>query len=167
MIIFQKIDVKSSCEKCGGYRFIPCNFCHGSKKSLRRNHFTDEFCALRCMQCDENGLLRCDLCLDQQEWRHTDFNFRRLRGFTRPPFAWIRGNLYRLGRIQAIGGPVKINEKSLFAKEFVLLEGSSIFVCYNVSYKNWLWSSVNDTVRFKNVIVVFLCLKVSFQFQRT
>lgn len=64
---FTKIDVKSSCEKCGGYRFIPCNFCHGSKKSLRRNHFTDEFCSLRCMQCDENGLLRCDLCLEQQE----------------------------------------------------------------------------------------------------
>lgn len=71
--IFQKIDVKSSCEKCGGYRYMPCNFCHGSKKSLRRNHFTDEFCALRCMQCDENGLLRCDLCLDQQEWRHDSF----------------------------------------------------------------------------------------------
>ena len=66
----QKIDVKSSCEKCGGYRFIPCIHCHGSKKSLRRNNFTDEFCALRCMQCDENGLLRCDMCLDQQEWRH-------------------------------------------------------------------------------------------------
>lgn len=64
---FTKIDVKSSCEKCGGYRYMPCNFCHGSKKSLRRNNFTDEFCALRCMQCDENGLLRCDLCLDQQE----------------------------------------------------------------------------------------------------
>ncbi|KAK3100594.1 hypothetical protein FSP39_022300 [Pinctada imbricata] len=64
---FTKIDVKSSCEKCGGYRFIPCTHCHGSKKSLRRNNFTDEFSALRCMQCDENGLLRCDLCLDQQE----------------------------------------------------------------------------------------------------
>lgn len=65
--------MKSSCEKCGGYRFIPCNFCHGSKKSLRRNHFTDEFCALRCMQCDENGLLRCDLCMDQQEWHQHSY----------------------------------------------------------------------------------------------
>ncbi|OWF45729.1 glutaredoxin domain-containing cysteine-rich protein CG12206-like [Mizuhopecten yessoensis] len=64
---FTKINVRSSCEKCGGYRYVPCTFCHGSKKSLKRNYFTEEFSALRCMQCDENGLLRCDLCLDQQE----------------------------------------------------------------------------------------------------
>ncbi|KAL5012302.1 hypothetical protein ScPMuIL_010853, partial [Solemya velum] len=64
---FERIDVKSSCSKCGGYRFIPCVFCHGSKKSSHRNNFTENFCALRCMQCDENGLLRCDMCLEQQE----------------------------------------------------------------------------------------------------
>ncbi|XP_060070218.1 ankyrin-1-like [Ylistrum balloti] len=64
---FTKINVRSSCEKCGGYRYVPCTFCHGSKKSLKRNYFTEEFSALRCMQCDENGLLRCDMCLDQQE----------------------------------------------------------------------------------------------------
>lgn len=65
---FQKIRTRSNCDKCGGYRFVPCTSCHGSKKSLHRNNFTEEFCALRCMQCNENGLLRCDLCLDQQEW---------------------------------------------------------------------------------------------------
>lgn len=64
---FEKINVRSSCDKCGGYRYIPCIHCHGSKKSLKRNYFTEEFCSLRCMQCDENGLQRCDMCLDQQE----------------------------------------------------------------------------------------------------
>lgn len=64
---FTKIQVRSSCDKCGGYRYHPCTFCHGSKKSLHRNGFTEEFCALRCMQCDENGLIRCDICMDQQE----------------------------------------------------------------------------------------------------
>ncbi|XP_059174858.1 glutaredoxin domain-containing cysteine-rich protein CG31559-like [Physella acuta] len=64
---YQKITVRIMCEKCGGYRFVPCDYCHGSKKSLLRNHFTEEFCALRCMNCDENGLRRCDMCIDQQE----------------------------------------------------------------------------------------------------
>ncbi|KAL4229799.1 Glutaredoxin domain-containing cysteine-rich protein 1 [Mactra antiquata] len=64
---YTKIQVRSSCDKCGGYRYLPCSFCHGSKKSLHRNEFTEEFCALRCMQCDENGLMRCDECIDQQE----------------------------------------------------------------------------------------------------
>lgn len=64
---FEKINVRHSCEKCGGYRYNPCVHCHGSKKSLKRNYFTEEFSSLRCMQCDENGLQRCDMCLDQQE----------------------------------------------------------------------------------------------------
>ncbi|XP_005104531.1 glutaredoxin domain-containing cysteine-rich protein CG31559 isoform X2 [Aplysia californica] len=64
---YAKIVVRIMCEKCGGYRFVPCETCHGSKRSLIRNHFTEEFCALRCMQCDENGLRRCDMCKDQQE----------------------------------------------------------------------------------------------------
>ncbi|GFO34373.1 glutaredoxin domain-containing cysteine-rich protein [Plakobranchus ocellatus] len=64
---YQKITVRIMCEKCGGYRFVPCDICHGSKRSLLRNHFTEEFCALRCMHCNESGLKRCDLCRDQQE----------------------------------------------------------------------------------------------------
>ncbi|ESP03673.1 hypothetical protein LOTGIDRAFT_137010 [Lottia gigantea] len=64
---YPKVIVTSNCRKCGGYRFIPCIICHGSKKSVHRNHFTEEFCALRCMQCDDNGLQRCDLCREQQE----------------------------------------------------------------------------------------------------
>lgn len=64
---FTKIQLRSHCDTCGGYRFLPCKHCHGSKKSLHRNEFTEEFCALRCMQCDENGLVRCEDCIDQQE----------------------------------------------------------------------------------------------------
>ncbi|KAK3719850.1 hypothetical protein RRG08_040151 [Elysia crispata] len=64
---YQKIQVRIMCERCGGYRFVPCDVCHGSKRSLLRNHFTEEFCALRCMHCNESGLKRCDLCRDQQE----------------------------------------------------------------------------------------------------
>lgn len=55
------------CNSCGGYRFVPCGMCHGSKKSVHRNNFTEEFCALRCMHCNENGLQRCQECIDQQE----------------------------------------------------------------------------------------------------
>ncbi|KAK6172303.1 hypothetical protein SNE40_015991 [Patella caerulea] len=64
---YPKVVVTSNCVKCGGYRYVPCLICHGSKKSVHRNHFTEEFCALRCMQCDENGLQRCDMCGEQQE----------------------------------------------------------------------------------------------------
>ncbi|XP_064609007.1 glutaredoxin domain-containing cysteine-rich protein CG31559-like [Liolophura sinensis] len=64
---FTKVTLSSSCALCGGYRFIPCGVCHGSKKSVHRNNFTAEFCALRCMHCDDNGLVRCTDCLEQQE----------------------------------------------------------------------------------------------------
>ncbi|XP_041357479.1 glutaredoxin domain-containing cysteine-rich protein CG12206-like [Gigantopelta aegis] len=64
---FPKISVRLACSSCGGYRYVPCGYCHGSKKSLFRNNFTEEFCALRCMQCDESGLQRCELCKDQQD----------------------------------------------------------------------------------------------------
>ncbi|KAK7097448.1 hypothetical protein V1264_004425 [Littorina saxatilis] len=64
---FTKIQVRTMCKNCGGYRFVPCMVCHGSKKSVHRNNFTEEFCALRCMHCNENGLQRCQECVDQQE----------------------------------------------------------------------------------------------------
>jgi hypothetical protein len=66
-LLFQKIRVRSSCSKCGGYRYVPCGVCHGSKKSLHRNYRLQEFRALRCINCTENGLIRCDACLDQNE----------------------------------------------------------------------------------------------------
>ncbi|KAL8579896.1 hypothetical protein ACOMHN_039683 [Nucella lapillus] len=64
---FPKIQVQFMCDTCGGYRFVPCVICHGSKRSVHRNNFTEEFFALRCMHCNEGGLQRCQDCIDQQE----------------------------------------------------------------------------------------------------
>ncbi|OXA38101.1 Glutaredoxin domain-containing cysteine-rich protein 1 [Folsomia candida] len=62
MGIEESLSVLSTCEKCGGFRMLPCQICNGSKKSVHRNHFTTEFIALKCMHCDPSGLVRCDLC---------------------------------------------------------------------------------------------------------
>ncbi|KAL8573461.1 hypothetical protein ACOMHN_032475 [Nucella lapillus] len=64
---FPKIQVRGHCDACGGFRYMPCTVCHGSKKSLYRNHFTEEFSALRCTSCNENGLQRCPQCLNRAE----------------------------------------------------------------------------------------------------
>lgn len=64
---FEKININSYCKKCGGYQYVPCSVCHGSKRSIHRNNFTEEFAELRCVYCDENGLLKCDNCKEQQE----------------------------------------------------------------------------------------------------
>ncbi|CAH1777555.1 unnamed protein product [Owenia fusiformis] len=64
---FNRVSQRTSCERCGGYQWIPCSSCHGSKKSLHRNHFTEEFHALRCIICDENGLVRCDACMEPKD----------------------------------------------------------------------------------------------------
>ncbi|XP_076468559.1 uncharacterized protein LOC143299237 [Babylonia areolata] len=67
---FPKTQVRELCEACGGFRYVPCAVCHGSKKSLHRNHFTQEFSALRCMHCNESGLQRCPHCLHQHQHQH-------------------------------------------------------------------------------------------------
>ncbi|XP_038056958.1 glutaredoxin domain-containing cysteine-rich protein 1-like [Patiria miniata] len=59
---FEKNIPTSDCSECGGFRYMPCQVCSGSKRSLHRNNFTDQFQALRCSNCDENGLQRCMLC---------------------------------------------------------------------------------------------------------
>ncbi|CAH0560347.1 unnamed protein product [Brassicogethes aeneus] len=59
---FKSTDACSTCKSCGGYRLMPCTVCNGSKKSVHRNHFTAEFVALKCMNCDEVGLVRCPSC---------------------------------------------------------------------------------------------------------
>ncbi|XP_071786576.1 glutaredoxin domain-containing cysteine-rich protein 1-like [Asterias amurensis] len=59
---FEKFVPTSDCRECGGFRYVPCRVCSGSKKSLNRNNFTDQFHALRCSYCDENGLQKCSLC---------------------------------------------------------------------------------------------------------
>ncbi|KAK9870836.1 hypothetical protein WA026_009801 [Henosepilachna vigintioctopunctata] len=59
---FKSIDACTPCKICGGYRLLPCTVCKGSKKSVHRNHFTTEFVALKCMNCDEVGLVKCTAC---------------------------------------------------------------------------------------------------------
>ncbi|XP_034240906.1 LOW QUALITY PROTEIN: glutaredoxin domain-containing cysteine-rich protein CG12206-like [Thrips palmi] len=59
---YKSADVCTTCEVCGGYRMLPCAVCNGSKKSVHRNNFTAELVALRCMNCDEAGLVKCDAC---------------------------------------------------------------------------------------------------------
>lgn len=59
---FKSMDACIPCKMCGGYRLLPCSVCNGSKKSVHRNHFTTEFVALKCMNCDEVGLVKCTSC---------------------------------------------------------------------------------------------------------
>ncbi|XP_066257239.1 glutaredoxin domain-containing cysteine-rich protein CG31559-like [Euwallacea similis] len=59
---YKNPDCCITCEFCGGYRVLPCGVCNGSKKSVHRNHFTAEFVALKCMNCDDNGLVKCSAC---------------------------------------------------------------------------------------------------------
>lgn len=59
---YKSPDACNTCQMCGGFRLLPCRICNGSKKSLHRNHFTAEFVALKCMNCDEVGLVRCEAC---------------------------------------------------------------------------------------------------------
>lgn len=57
----QRKDAPKKCGYCGGYEFIPCRKCNGTKDSIR-NTFTNEFKALRCTHCNENGLELCPSC---------------------------------------------------------------------------------------------------------
>ncbi|KAA8519082.1 hypothetical protein F0562_013338 [Nyssa sinensis] len=46
------------CEGCGDARFIPCMDCNGSRKVYDE----DEDQLKRCLECNENGLIRCPTC---------------------------------------------------------------------------------------------------------
>ncbi|CAN6295070.1 unnamed protein product [Urochloa humidicola] len=46
------------CGACGGFRFVPCNACDGSRKVF----VEEEGRARRCIECNENGLVRCPSC---------------------------------------------------------------------------------------------------------
>ncbi|XP_065159186.1 LOW QUALITY PROTEIN: glutaredoxin domain-containing cysteine-rich protein CG31559-like [Atheta coriaria] len=59
---YKTMDACTTCKVCGGYNLLPCQVCNGSKKSVHRNHFTAEFVALKCMNCDEVGLVKCTSC---------------------------------------------------------------------------------------------------------
>ncbi|NXG45330.1 GRCR1 protein, partial [Psilopogon haemacephalus] len=58
----QRVQHPHECLSCGGFGFLPCSACHGSKMSVFRNCFTDSFKALKCTACNENGLQRCQSC---------------------------------------------------------------------------------------------------------
>uniref|UniRef100_A0A663LZT8 Glutaredoxin and cysteine rich domain containing 1 n=1 Tax=Athene cunicularia TaxID=194338 RepID=A0A663LZT8_ATHCN len=58
----ERVQHPHECLSCGGFGFLPCSACHGSKMSVFRNCFTDSFKALKCTACNENGLQRCRSC---------------------------------------------------------------------------------------------------------
>ncbi|PON69798.1 Glutaredoxin [Parasponia andersonii] len=46
------------CESCGDVRFVPCLNCSGSRKVFDE----DKGMLKRCLECNENGLIRCPDC---------------------------------------------------------------------------------------------------------
>ena len=46
------------CEGCGDVRFVPCLDCNGSRKIYDE----DDDQLKRCLECNENGLIRCPTC---------------------------------------------------------------------------------------------------------
>ena len=57
----QRYETANKCTVCAGFEFIPCRKCGGSKNSTA-NKFTTEFRALRCTQCNVNGMEACPAC---------------------------------------------------------------------------------------------------------
>ena len=79
---FQRIETLKECGYCGGYEFIPCRKCNGTKNSVK-NNFTSEFQALRCTHCNENGLEPCPGCKEGTDggdmWNEEDLKKWRER----------------------------------------------------------------------------------------
>lgn len=55
---FPRIKSGFVCESCGDVRFAPCGNCSGSRKVFD----DDEGLLKRCLECNENGLVRCPNC---------------------------------------------------------------------------------------------------------
>ncbi|KAF5737650.1 glutaredoxin family protein [Tripterygium wilfordii] len=51
-------DPRLVCESCGDARFLPCPNCNGSRKVFEE----EEGQLRRCLDCNENGLIRCPGC---------------------------------------------------------------------------------------------------------
>ncbi|XP_055492854.1 glutaredoxin domain-containing cysteine-rich protein 1 [Leucoraja erinacea] len=66
----EKVQHPLECSACGGFAFVPCSVCHGSKMSVFRNCFTDSFKCLKCTSCNENGLQHCRLCVKSNSHHH-------------------------------------------------------------------------------------------------
>ena len=56
----------NNCPLCNGYKLVPCQKCRGSKNSIA-NDFTTTFRALRCTNCNENGLEPCPECFEREK----------------------------------------------------------------------------------------------------
>lgn len=58
LVGFPVRDPSTVCKSCGDLRFVPCSNCNGSRKL-----FNEEDGELRrCLDCNENGLIRCPSC---------------------------------------------------------------------------------------------------------
>ncbi|KAL4281320.1 hypothetical protein GQ457_03G028670 [Hibiscus cannabinus] len=55
---FPRIQPGLVCACCGDARFVPCGNCSGSRKVFDE----DEGLLKRCLECNENGLIRCPNC---------------------------------------------------------------------------------------------------------
>lgn len=55
---FRVREAKIVCESCGDVRFVPCWNCSGSRKVFDEN----QGLLKRCLECNENGLIRCPDC---------------------------------------------------------------------------------------------------------
>ncbi|KAM7270145.1 hypothetical protein ACFE04_029359 [Oxalis oulophora] len=55
---FPVCDPRIVCEHCGDARFVPCPDCSGSRKIFEE----EEGRMRRCVDCNENGLIRCPGC---------------------------------------------------------------------------------------------------------
>lgn len=62
-ILLENFERRSSgvCPGCGGFRYVNCMQCHGSKRS-RKTRISREINVLRCTACNENGLQLCPEC---------------------------------------------------------------------------------------------------------
>lgn len=54
--------LKGACHGCADVRFFPCFRCNGSCKLAINTQLQGKTAALRCPDCNENGLVLCPLC---------------------------------------------------------------------------------------------------------
>ena len=52
-------------DSCGDVRFAPCTNCNGSRKVFDE----EEDRVQRCLECNENGLIRCPDCSSWKMWK--------------------------------------------------------------------------------------------------
>lgn len=70
--------VSSVCSCCGGARFIPCLSCSGSRKSVI-HHFVTDSIALRCVNCNSAGLIKCPKCSGDGTHRRPNSHWFQLK----------------------------------------------------------------------------------------